>query len=352
VPHRSFLTSAGFDFALSFCNFILSAWLPSWCYSPNRFPMLNAPHPLSRSPLLALSRRAASVALFCALAAASSVPCCAQSSDAGKRLKNRSLVWSPPNLDSPIPGVSSSPPCDLAAVLAQAAERTSAMISNLQNFTAEENISYRSIDRQNFVQDAGSSSYDYVVIFQRDPNEPVVDERRTARRGTPSPVASQSRGLPEIVLLFLPNLQPDYDMKCDGQLAWNGQPAWLVEFQQRADRPSRTFGFRTPNGSYSAQLKGRAWVAADSGEILHLETGLLHGIPAIKIYRMYLSITYAPVGFQSRDVRVWLPHSADVYYDYGELRTIIYHTFSDFLLFSVDTNQKIAKPKSLSPPGS
>jgi len=223
------------------------------------------------------------------------------------------------------------------------------MVSNLQNFTAEENISYQSSDRQNFIQDSGSASYDYVVVFQHGADEPVVDERRRPRHGTPSPIASSSRGLPEIVLLFLPNLQPDYDMKCDGQAPWDGQAAWLVEFQQRADRPARTFAFRTPNGLFSAQLKGRAWIAADSGEVLHLETGLMRGIPAVKVYRMYLSITYAPVSFQSRDVRVWLPHIADVYYDYGELRTMVYHTFSDFLLFSVDTDQKIEKPKSPNP---
>jgi hypothetical protein len=224
------------------------------------------------------------------------------------------------------------------------------MVSNLQNFTAEENITYQSSDRQNFVRDAGSGSYDYVVVFSHNADEPVVDERRSPRHGASSPIASSSRGLPEIVLLFLPDLQPDYEMKCNGQLPWDGQPAWLVEFQQRPDHPSRTFGFRTPRGSYSAQLKGRAWIAADSGEVLHLETGLMHGVPAIKIYHMFLSITYGPVRFQSRDVQVWLPHIADVYYDYGELRTIVYHTFSDFLLFSVDTNQKIEKPKSPSPP--
>lgn len=305
---------------------------------------------LSRCSAEAPKRHAFSAAILCALSAVLlSIFVSAfasQTSDVDKKLRNRSLVWNPPALDSPVPGVSASPPCDLSIVLAQVAERTSAMISNLQNFTAEENIAYRSSDRQNFVQDTGAATYDYVVVFQHDADEPVVDERRQPRHGTPSPVASQSRGLPEIVLLFLPNLQPDYDMKCDGQVSWDGQPAWLVEFQQRPDRPSRTFGFRTLSGSYSAPLKGRAWIAADSGEVLHLETGLLHGIPAIKIYRMYLSITYAPVRFQSRDVRVWLPHIADVYYDYGELRTIIYHTFSDFLLFSVDTDQKIGKPKS------
>ena len=270
----------------------------------------------------------------------------AQAPEAEKKIKNRSLVWNPPALDVPVAGVASSRPCDLPGLLARAGERTGAMVNNLQNFTAQEDISYRAQDRQTFALRFGSEVYDYVVVFQQHGDKPIVDERRHAPHGTPSDVAEESRGLPEMALLFLPALQRDYDMKCDGQVSWEGQPAWLVEFRQRPDRPSRTFGFRTLKGAYSAQLRGRAWLAADSGEILHLEAGLMHALPAIKMDHLYLSITYAPVQFQSRDVRVWLPKIADVYYEYDELNTIVHHTFSDFLLFSVDTDQKTAKPKS------
>jgi hypothetical protein len=270
----------------------------------------------------------------------------AQSPDAEKKLKSRSLVWNPPALDSPVAGVASSPPCDLPAVLAQAGQRTSAMVRNLQNFTAQEDISYRVQDHQTFAVRFGSEVYDYVVVFQQHGDNPIVDERRHAPHGTPSDIAAESRGLPEMALLFLPALQPDYDMKCDGQVSWEGRPSWLVEFRQRPDRSSRTFGFTTLKGHYSAQLHGRAWLDAVSGEILHLEAGIMHALPAIKMYHLYLSISYTPVQFRSRDVRVWLPQIADVYYDYGELDNVVHHTFSDFLLFSVDTDQKIASPKS------
>ncbi len=275
----------------------------------------------------------------------------AQSPEAEKKLKGRSLVWNPPALDSPVAGVASSPSCDLPAVLARAGQRTSAMVRNLQNFTAQEDISYRAQDHQTFAVRFGSEVYDYVVVFQQHGDKPILDERRHATQGTPSDIAAESRGLPEMALLFLPALQPDYDMKCDGQVPWEGKPSWLVEFRQRSDRPSRTFGLTTLKGTYSAQLHGRAWLDADSGEVLHLEAGIMHALPAIKMYHLYFSITYAPVQFRSRDVRVWLPHIADVYYDYGELDNVVHHTFSDFLLFAVDTDQKIASPKSSDSPG-
>lgn len=276
----------------------------------------------------------------------------AQSPVVDKKIKSRSLVWNPPALDSPVAGLTSSRSCDLPAVLAHAGERTSAMVRNLQNFTAQEDVSYRVQDRQTYSVNFGTETYDYVVVFQQHGSKPNVDERRRPTYGSASLMADESRGLPEMALLFLPTLQPDYDMKCDGQVSYQGQPAWLLEFRQRPNRPSRTFGIATLKGDFSAPLYGRAWLAADSGEILHLESGIMHALPAIKMYHLYLSISYAPVQFQSRDVRVWLPHIADVYYEYAEVDTVVHHTFSHFLLFSVDTDQKLEKPKSSSPPGS
>lgn len=160
-----------------------------------------------------------------------------QSPEAGKKLKSRSLVWNPPALDSPVAGVASSPPCDLPAVLARAGERTSAMVHNLQNLTAQEDIDYRNQDRQTYALNFGSEVYDYVVVFQQHGDQPIVDERRHANHGTPSYIAAESRGLPEMARLFLPSLQPDYDMKCDGQVSWEGQPAWLWNLGARLFEP-------------------------------------------------------------------------------------------------------------------
>ena len=53
-------------------------------------------------------------------------------------------------------------------------------------------------------------------------------------------------------------------MKCEGSSEWNGQPAWVVVFQQRKDRPSHTAMFSVKGVMYPAKLKGRAWIAQDA----------------------------------------------------------------------------------------
>lgn len=269
-----------------------------------------------------------------------------QSVDTEKKLKNRSLQWSPPALDSPVHSLASSPPCELARVLEHAAGRESEQVTNLQNFTAQEKIEYRSSDVQNVVQDLGSESFDYIVVFQQSPGGLVFQEKRNPRHGSSlSGVATQDMGLPEMVLIFLPNMQGDYEMSCEGAVEWGGQRTWVVRFQQRKDKPSRTYSFRVDNVVYPARLKGRAWIATDTGEVVHLETGLMEAVPAVRVQHSYLSIDYVPVQFQTQPVRIWLPQLVDGYWDFGDHRTIVYHTFTNFMLFSVQTDQKIEKPK-------
>jgi hypothetical protein len=269
-----------------------------------------------------------------------------QSGDVEKKLKNRSLHWSPPALDSPVHGLASSPPCALAKVLDQAGGRAVEMITNLQNFTAQEKIQYQTSDLQNFVKDFGSETFEYVVVFGPLQKGLVVQENRNPTRGSNLTfVATQDAGLPEMLLIFLPKMQDDYEMSCEGAVEWNGQLTWVVRFRQRPDKPSRTFSFRVEKSVYPARLEGRAWIASDSGEIVHMETGLMQEVPAVKVRHWYLLIDYAPVQFQTQSVKIWLPQTVDGYCDYGDRRTIVYHTFTDFLLFSVQTDQKIEKPK-------
>ncbi|MGB2621288.1 MAG: hypothetical protein WA857_13820 [Candidatus Acidiferrum sp.] len=281
-----------------------------------------------------------------ALLLAPLLPAAQKPQDIQKKKINRDLYWHPPKFDSPVISVSSTPPCVLPDVLAQVAERTSEMVTDLQNFTAQERIQYQSKDVQGFVQTLGSDTFDYVVIFNHAPGKPVVEESLKPTHGsTFSSVAAQSRGLPEMVLLFLPDMQADYEMKCEGAADWEGQKTWVVHFQQRPDKPKRTFSFSGSGGVYPASLKGHAWIAADSGQVVHMEIGLMEEIPETRVRQWSLSIDYTPVRFRTQSTSVWLPQIADSYYDFGDHREIVYHTFTDFVLFSTQINQQIGAPK-------
>jgi hypothetical protein len=264
------------------------------------------------------------------------------------KLSNRSLNWTPPLVDTPFRAGVSSPPCVLSDILEQAAARASELYTSLQSFSAQEKIEYQASDHLGYLKDARTGTFDYVVVFQQTPAGMTVQESRQPNHGSRLLTAfSQDMGLPEMALMFLPEIQGDYEMSCEGTAEWNGQRAQVVHFVHRKDKPSHTLSFRDHNGAvYPARLKGRAWIAADSGEVIHMESSLTEEIPKAKVRHWYLSITYAPVQFHMQNVRMLLPQTVDAYCDFEDHRTIAYHTFTNFMLFSVHTDQAADKPKS------
>ncbi len=262
--------------------------------------------------------------------------------------KAKALYWNPPDLDPGKQDRVDASECELNEVLAQAATRAKALVSNLQNFTAQEHIVYRVLGGGAQQLGSGISDFNYNAALVRQTEGFKVSETRVEHEGGhPIPSTSQSIGLPEMALIFLPEIQQNYEMHCGGAVLWQGQAAWLVTLRQRKDRPDHTATFTGSKGDvYPAPLKGRAWIAQDSGEVIHLEIGLMHPVLPVGVMGWFLAIDYAPVKFRTRNVEVWLPQFAETYDDSDYRRTIISHEFSNFMLFSVETKQEMNSPAS------
>jgi hypothetical protein len=260
--------------------------------------------------------------------------------------KKAILRWEPPQVDSPIASLAMTPPCSLPDVLRQAGQRATNLVSSLQNFTAHERIRYEETDNLGNPDFASTEDFDYFVDFAEKPGGLASHESRNQITKDSTDMAEiRDTGLAVLALIFHPSMQDDYDMRCEGYGSWSEKPAWVVRFQQKKNKKPRTLSFHTPNSTYQASLKGRAWIAVDSDEIMHLETNLVAGIGMIGLQEDAVAVDYAPVRFRSQSVELWLPRTAQAYADYGKRRMIIDHTFSDFQLFSVQTQQQIEKPK-------
>ena len=258
------------------------------------------------------------------------------------------LSWNPPHVYDPVPLLSTTPPCDLHNVLKHAGQRAQELIDHLQNFNALEHVRYEEIDRDGLSETSLSGKFDYLVDFAEQSRPLAVREIRSSFPGADDTELNSrlDTGLPALALIFHPSMQGDYEMRCEGLSHWNNQPAWLVYFSQIPGKKPRAITMVTSLGTYPLNIKGRAWIAADSGHLIHLETNLVKSVPVIGLRANAASIDYAPVKFRSRDVEFWLPIAAVAYADYGKHRTIIEHTFSDFRLFSVHTDQVVEEPKT------
>ncbi|HKW90110.1 MAG TPA: hypothetical protein VJN21_15265 [Candidatus Acidoferrales bacterium] len=269
-----------------------------------------------------------------------------KSKETENKVKYRTLRWDPPDVDKLVEPLAGAPACVLSDVLQHAASRAKQMEDNLASFTADETIQYESIIQNWFPPQYGFGKFKYAVDVATGPSGASIEETRMPMKGTQSyPASDQDRGLPELALIFLPKFQSDYDMECDGETKRNYEAAWVIHFRQRSDVPAHAFSYVDGHGgSYAAKLKGRAWISADFGEVVHLETALMEGIPDMRVQDSWFSIDYGPVQFQSKNVRLWLPHTVSAYVQFDDRRTILYHTFSNFVLVWTQTKQEIKKP--------
>lgn len=267
-----------------------------------------------------------------------------------KKKDENAGFWNPPDVDAPIAGISAVPPCPLADVLQQAAKRAGELVDGLQKFSAQEVMHAQMINEVGGVTAEENQQFEYLVFLSRARNGLLsVRENHTATYGQNAFDRSMTdSGLAVLALIFYPPYDSGYDMRCEGQVQYQGRAAWVIHFQQRPDKPSVTRSFATPTGHYSAALKGRAWIDASSFQVLHLETNLVNWVAGMHLKSEAISIDYGPVQFHIRPVTLWLPQNAEVYSEfipYSTGSSIVYaehpenpryrvrYTFTDFKLF-------------------
>ena len=257
--------------------------------------------------------------------------------------------WLPPDVDEKIPPVESGVPCALNEVVQNAGKRVQEFIHNVDHFTATESLFHESVNVWGFPASPETRKFDYVVSIQE--IRPGILGVYEYRDGDPTyqgfPGGMATLGLPTLVLIFHPYNAVNYEMECEGLARWNGGLAWQVHFRQRRDKPSRdrAYRFGEAGPSYPVALKGRAWIAADTSQIVRLETDLVAPLPEIRLVADHTAIEYGAVHFRKHNLDMWLPRTAEVFYDLKGRRTHRRHSFSSYLLFSVDDKQRITVPK-------
>ena len=258
--------------------------------------------------------------------------------------------WLPPDIDEKVPPVEPNTSCALNEVIKKAGERIEEFVGNVDRFVATESLKHETINKWGLASSPETRKFDYMVSIQEvKAGFFDVEEFRTVGNSFGEfPDGVESNGLPALVLIFHPYNVGSFDLTCEGLARWNGGLAWQLHFRQRADRPNNIRSYKVGiNGiTYPVLLKGRAWIEADSYHIVRLETDLVRPVPEIRLAADHTAIEYGPVHFRERNLDMWLPQSAEVYSDWRGRRFHRRHSFSKYLLFSVDDKQVISAPKS------
>ena len=256
--------------------------------------------------------------------------------------------WLPPDVDEKVPAVESSTPCALDEVLQRAGKRVEEFVRNVDRFTASEFLKHESINKWGLAESPDTRKFDYVAsIEQYRPGYFSVTEYRSGPSVSEFPDGVETTGLAALALIFHASNAGNFAMSCEGLAQWNGKPAWQVHFRQRPDKPNtiRSYRLGQSGPSYSVALRGRAWIAADTYEIVRMETDLVAPIPEIRLVTDHTLVDYGPVSFKGGNVEMWLPQSAELFCNWRGKRMHRRLSYSNYMLFSVDEKQKIAEPK-------
>ena len=262
--------------------------------------------------------------------------------------------WQPPDVDAKIPPVEPGAACSLDEVVQKAGKRVQEFVENVDRFAATESLYHQSVSKTGELSAPVTLKFDYLVsLEQPKPNYFITEEFRSVKGSVAQfPDGVATNGLPALVLIFHPAYAQDYEMTCEGLAQWKGGLAWQVHFIQRPDKPNMMRAYRTrlDGPAYTVALKGRAWIAADTYQVVGLETDMIKPIPEIRLFADHAAIEYGPVKFQKDKVDMWLPLTAEVYFDWVGKRIHRRHSFSNYLLFGVENRQRILDPKIPNPP--
>jgi tetratricopeptide (TPR) repeat protein len=254
--------------------------------------------------------------------------------------------WRPPDVDDIRPTLTPGVACPAARVIDEAGKRVQELVRDLARFAANEELFHQSIDAFGFATLTETRKYDYVaLVSESHPGAVFIEESRLDKPGQGGyPDGIASTGFMVLALVFHPDMQKDFDFRCEGQADWHGQANWLVHFHQRHDRPNRMHSYSVGGQDFPVDLKGRAWITADTFQIVRIEADMVKPMPEIQLLSEHQTVEYGPVPFPKKNTTLWLPKTAEIYFDLRKHRYYRRHSFDHFMLFSVDTGEKRKEP--------
>jgi hypothetical protein len=104
--------------------------------------------------------------------------------------------------------------------------------------------------------------------------------------------------------------------------------------------------YKVGNQVHPVKLKGRAWITPDKFQIVRIEAEMISPMPEIQLLSEHQVVDYGPIPFGKKNTSLWLPKTAEIYFDFRKHRYYRRHSFDHYMLFSVDSDEKRKEPAS------
>ena len=253
--------------------------------------------------------------------------------------------WQPPGIDDVKLTLAAGVSCP-ANIIEETGKRVQQLVDDVTRFAAVEDLFHESLDVYGTPVRTQTRKYNYVAsISEPQPGFLSVDEFRddkTPLSGYPDHIATT--GFITLALVFHPHMRDNFTMACEGLGDWRGQASWLVHFVQRDDRPNHMHSYKVGSEYHAVKMNGRAWITADKFQIVRIEAEMAKPMPEIQLLSEHQVVEYGPVPFLKKNTSLWLPKSAEIYFDFRKHLYYRRHSFDHYMLFSTETNEKRNEP--------
>lgn len=257
--------------------------------------------------------------------------------------------WAPPDIDSKEYPVAPAVSCDTNVILFQAMDRLKSQLGNLEKFGATEHIEHQEINKNGVPGTPKFHDFYYLVFVVPDKDSVFVEENRDGGFSVtdfPTPLATT--GLNSLgINVLLPANRDGFNYQCEGLANLRGDAAWQLRFEEKKEAKLELRRWNRNGKLYGIPLKGRLWISSTSYDLLRIETDLREPIAELELSRDHLEVDYGPVNFLNGKSQLWLPWNAEMYMELRGRRYHHKHLLSNYLLFGVDTSNKIGKPKDI-----
>jgi Flp pilus assembly protein TadD len=261
--------------------------------------------------------------------------------------------WAPLDIDSREFPLAQNAPCSAEEILPHAQHRLKSQLQNFEKFTATEHIDHQEIDRLGRPGPVKSRDFSYIVFVNRYAGDSFFldEDRRSSSKDSSFPTSLATTGLNNLgVSILQPATRDEFVYQCEGLASIRGKATWQVRFQEKKDSSGGIRDWRRDGKLYQIPLKGRIWLSSTSFDVLRIETDLLEPVQILGLTRDHLLVDYGPVNFSAGNTSLWLPWSAEMHMELRGHRYHHKHYLTDYMLFEVDTNNKIGKPKNTPAP--
>jgi VWFA-related protein len=242
----------------------------------------------------------------------------------------------------------------LKPLLAKAGENVVSFFRNFFNTSAKERVEKSKVylagfspipsEPLNLVED-----YQYLILPGKTETNWVED--RTDKNNRPiNPKTSQqfmmSTGYAGYSLYLHPNHQANSYFRYLGRET-RLPGAHIISFAQKIEVGDYLAGYNEENKSAPIRylVQGFVWIDPDNFQILRMYTGLLLPDRPIRLKETRTNISYGKVVFANSQQAFWLPQEIQVEWEFPEYKYSNKHKYSDYRLFSIDSDYKINRPE-------